>query len=261
METPFFTYQGSKASIRKWILPFMPESGRMYVEPFAGRGNMFFLARQKLKFSRWLLNDTSTYVFLRHIQGRPGEGIDTSWLPETMTWELFKGFKDAWEADKFNYRSLVIEPGIAHLGHYRSGWMGKYTRTRPWSKEKYGDRLRATNELLKGVDTLGVSWQTLLGTCDGLGRLYESDFHDDDFMYFDPPYLDTEHRYYDDIDHPRFLNELKKLKCRWLLSHTDHPLYREALGEPFEVKVRKPGGKAVGRVAGNVIRECLWRNY
>lgn len=247
METPFFTYQGSKASIRKWILPFMPGTGSTYLEPFAGRGNMFFLAKQNLDFKTWILNDIGTCHFLSAVASQ-----DARWFPETMTWELFKEYKDRWEADRTDARALLIEPGIAHLGHYRSGWMGKYTRTRKWDKAAYTERIQAAQAMLADAMLFGFDWADALKV---VGQ-------PDDFVYLDPPYLDTEHRYYNDIDHVAFLAALKGLTPRWLLSHTDHPLYREHLGEPFQVRERKPGGKAVGRVAGGVIRECLWKgNY
>lgn len=248
MDVPFFTYQGSKASIRKWILPHMPQEGDRYIEPFAGRANMFFLAKTHLNFKRWVLNDLHTYQFLIQLFTLKDEDLDC--FPEQMTWDLYKEFKNKWEKDKT--QSLLIEPGIAHLGHYRSGWMGKYSGTRKWNRDQYKERILKAHNLLQGqIAITGITWSSLP---------WDS-FDSEDFVYFDPPYMNTEHRYYSDIDHEDFLRRVKTLKCKWLLSNSDNPFYRENLGDPAETKIRKAGSKAFGKMSG-VITECLWKgNY
>jgi site-specific DNA-adenine methylase len=225
----------------------MPKEGNTYLEPFAGRANMFLLAKQNLKFNSWILNDKFTFEFLEQLQSI--QNFD--FIPETMTWDLFLTFKNKWEADRVDSQALIIEPGIAQLGHYRSGWMGKYVRTRPWNKTQYIERITTSQQLLKDVFLTKRSWEEL--KCDSYGE--------DDFIYFDPPYLDTEHRYYKDIDHKQFVEMLKSLKCRWLLSHTYHPLYVENLGEPLVTRRRKARGKCLGKVKGQEFLECLWSNY
>lgn len=60
---PAFQYPGGKARLRSWLLPFFPRSGRMYLEPFAGRGNVFFAARAALDFQYWQVNDPNTAPF------------------------------------------------------------------------------------------------------------------------------------------------------------------------------------------------------
>lgn len=247
METPFFTYQGSKASLRKWIIPYMPSEGNHYIEPFAGRANMFFLAKQNLNFKWWTLNDPYTYAFLEAVKHYDGG----NWMPETMTWELYQEYKSRWEENKEDPQVLILEPGTCHLGHVRSGWMGKYVKTRKWNKREYHERVQAAKKLLEKAFICGVDWW----------KLELEEYSNKDFIYFDPPYLDTEHRYYENIRHGEFVEVIKRLKCRWLLSHTDHPFYREHLGEPIATKTRKPGGKAMGKIAGKQFVECLWANY
>jgi site-specific DNA-adenine methylase len=45
-----FPYPGGKARLAPALVAMMPQNGRLYLEPFAGRGNVFFRAAQILKF-------------------------------------------------------------------------------------------------------------------------------------------------------------------------------------------------------------------
>jgi len=91
-----------------------------------------------------------------------------------------------------------------------------------------------------------------------------ADLGDDDFAYFDPPYLGaTVHGYRgDDIDHRELVEELKNAKYRWMLSEYLHPLYVEAFGQPFwtrDVQLCSTNFRYDGGAGRRV--ECLWRNY
>ena len=49
-KVPGFAYPGGKVRLRKWLVSMMPREGRRYIEPFAGRGNVFWLAACALRF-------------------------------------------------------------------------------------------------------------------------------------------------------------------------------------------------------------------
>jgi site-specific DNA-adenine methylase len=221
----------------------MPKEGNKYIEPFSGRGNMYFLSKKNLKFNEWILNDLCC-PFLPVLAT-----MDEIDFPQEMTWELFVECR---EKRKHNdVSSILIEPAIGHLGHFGSSWKQKYKNTRPWNKSEYTDILLQAKNLLTGATISNVTWSALP---------WDS-FNSEDFVYFDPPYMNTEHRYYSDIDHEEFLERIKTLKCKWLLSNSDNQFYRERLGEPAETKIRKAGSKAFGKISG-VITECLWKgNY
>ena len=66
---PAIPYPGGKARLAKQIISFLPPEGRTYIEPFAGRGNLFWAAVEAgLKFQRWWLNDLNTAPFFEAIQ-------------------------------------------------------------------------------------------------------------------------------------------------------------------------------------------------
>ena len=80
------------------------------------------------------------------------------------------------------------------------------------------------------------------------------DLGEDDFCYIDPPYIDAEvGKAYQpgDLDHREMVEILVRAKFRWMLSEYDHPLYREAFGEPIlqqETETRH----------GKPRYECVW---
>src|ERR1035438_10911498 len=66
---PTIAYPGGKARLANQIISFLPQQGRIYVEPFAGRGNLFWAAVERgLKFRRWWLNDIATAPFFEAIK-------------------------------------------------------------------------------------------------------------------------------------------------------------------------------------------------
>lgn len=243
-DVPHFNYQGSKASIRQWVLQFMPPQGRWYVEAFGGRGNMFFLARKSLDFRYWHLNDLNSQPFFQAIKD-----VDTDQFPQKMTQNLYNQYKANYKANKDDQMSKVLEPGITWLGHYRSGYAGNFKKAKAWDKQDYSQRVLDARESLNNVKITNLSWDALP----------YSKYTHQDFIYFDPPYLDTDNRYYKDIDHKQFLQTVKSLKSRWMISHTNHPLYIRYLGKPTAIKER---GANLHRTAGKTLTESIWKgNY
>src|SRR4051812_48159188 len=65
---PKISFPGGKARMSREIVSLLPRDGRIYLEPFAGRANIFWeAAEQGLKFKKWWLNDRATASFLRAI--------------------------------------------------------------------------------------------------------------------------------------------------------------------------------------------------
>src|ERR1035438_5680299 len=58
-----FTYSGGKMKLSKYISPFMPPSGRIYCEPFAGLGNVYWNIALTSEYEAWRLNDIRTHPF------------------------------------------------------------------------------------------------------------------------------------------------------------------------------------------------------
>jgi site-specific DNA-adenine methylase len=66
---PKIPYPGGKARLAKQIISFLPKQGGTYLEPFAGRGNLFWSAVEMgLQYERWWLNDIATAPFFDAIR-------------------------------------------------------------------------------------------------------------------------------------------------------------------------------------------------
>lgn len=127
--------------------------------------------------------------------------------------------------------------------------------------ERYGKVVEAWHNVIQGVNFVCQDYaQTVSGAVEG------------DFVYFDPPYAGNHMRYIDDLELPRFFQELEELnrrKVKWALSFdgrrgdTDltHPV-------PQYVYKRKlliaSGNSALGKVLNGPIEqvyESLYLNY
>jgi site-specific DNA-adenine methylase len=237
---PTFAWQGSKASIRNWVLQHMPTSGRWYLEPFAGRGNIFFLAQQKLDFQKWFINDKNTGQFFNDLTT-----FNSKQLPDNI--DNFKDYK--YKDDPI---SRILEPQISYLGSWRSGFKGKYKPNWKYDKSLYARKLDQAQQQLQNAVVSAKEWYELP---------YHS-FKSVDFIYFDPPYRSTDNRSYDDIDHERLIKTLKGLKARWLLSHSYDDLYIRHLGGPINMLDRAATLKSGFGKSGSRLVECLWKgNY
>src|SRR5208282_2908237 len=62
---PILAYPGAKGRMAKELIAFMPETGRYFIDLFAGRGNVAFslMAMHPERFERWWLNDIQTAKF------------------------------------------------------------------------------------------------------------------------------------------------------------------------------------------------------
>src|SRR5262245_33277210 len=88
---PKFPFQGGKSWLRDWLVPYFPRHIHAYIEPFAGRGNVFWLACQVCKCEYWWLNDLKMAPFFKAIMEVDPDSIprrlskaDRDWLNEGM---------------------------------------------------------------------------------------------------------------------------------------------------------------------------------
>lgn len=246
--TPTFAYPGGKCRLSKTIVAFMPTTGGTYAEPFAGRGNVFFRAASTLQYSQWLLNDIRTAPFFNAIISH-GNTIE---VPE-HTREQFELQKAAHQnSDPY---ALLLAPYLTYSG---AGYAASY-RTAKGSplRHHYQNTLRRAHQIL-------ISTRALITSVDWTQAI--ADLGQEDFAYFDPPYLGAKVHGYaqSDMNHVQMIDVLKNATFRWLLSEYEHPLYLEAFGQPFwrkDVQLCATNFRQ-NNDHGHARRvECLWRNY
>lgn len=241
VQVPVFSYPGGKGRLAEALVGVMPKSGRRYVEPFVGRGNVFFAAASQLKFRYWYLNDLNTAPFFTALQ-RTGGDIQ---VPE-RTRLVYKQLKQ----QKENEARTLLEPYLTRDGggYRRSGFGNSKGR----SPESYRSALKKAAQLIVRAKAKisAVEWY----------RLPFSRFDEQDFVYFDPPYLGADVRAYHDytVNYLSLIKLLSKAKFRWMLSEYQHSLYLQAFGKPFftlPVQLACDGNGTKRRT------ECVWTNY
>jgi hypothetical protein len=113
-------YPGSKVRLARTIVSLLPKHARIYCEPFAGRGSVFFAAASQLQFKRWWLNDMATAPFFGAVM-RIGDTVE---VPARTEREYYRQRELAKQGDE---RAIILEPYLTFGGggYGRGGFGGK----------------------------------------------------------------------------------------------------------------------------------------
>lgn len=238
--TPSFRHMGGKARLRNWLVEQFPNSGGTYFEPFAGKGNVFFKAREVLDFQHWHLNDTDMR-FLRALAM-----ADLDQLPEEVTREDF----DHWRTSNSSI-ARIIEPRVTFAGKgYQAGYSGTSGTHVGYSRKSYLPVCQRAQELLVNVPLTHWSWEQVFNLAT-----------EDDFVYCDPPYLGTR-ACYANINHVELVEALNNLPCKWAVSGYLSDLYNNKLEYTYRtVKSRNSEIKSSNAGGYSNVVEALWVNY
>jgi len=263
---PAFGYMGGKVYLRKKIVPHFPKEGRLYFEPFAGAGSIFFLAYTTNDFQRYYLNDLNG--FLQSVLL-----CDINKLPDCVTKEEYYNYykKLASECDLMDngyYEAMAIEYRVSFSNQGYTSSYGRGNRSaqkdgcnRGYSGETFSKQLFEAKQILQ----------------DSIVKLYRKDYRSfdyskltkDDFVYFDPPYNNTKASY-PNIDHYEFVEIVNKLKCKWCISgydkdnvYDDILNFKQKLSMNAIVQMRAMNSRLKhGTVKKSAVsKECLWMNY
>lgn len=240
VDAPYFTYRGGKARLRRFILRWCPLKGSTYFEPFAGRGNMFFLMKMINGYTRWCLNDNQMIPFFESIKAYKGET-----LPELRTKE------DVLELRKTNINIYnILEPLVLWAGSTKNAGITGY---RGHNLADYKNRVLLSKQLLH---------HTELYSLDAIELLDSLPLDSESFVYLDPPYLAGNVGIYrpDSFDRPRMIELLKNAKYKWALSEYECDDLNESFGNPIIKYHDIPIVSAIGK-ATTYRTEVLYTNY
>lgn len=242
MKVPRIPYPGAKGRLASILVDMMPRTGRRYVEPLVGRGNVYFAAALSLKFREWHINDVSTAAFfLALLQTR---GLIE--VPERTREEYYRQRDLYYLGDA---RAILLEPYLTFSGGgYKKGGFG--------GKRSAG-AFGYTNTLMNCASIL-VSTRPTVTSLDWkdleLNRLGGKDF-----VFFDPPYLGADVRAYSNgFDHLGMVRLLSRAKFRWMLTEYEQDIYLDAFGEPQYKQVVQLACDGRGY---DTRTECVWTNY
>lgn len=247
VRSPTIPYPGAKGRLAPTLVSFMPDSGRAYVEPFAGRGNVFWAAASNLSFESWVVNDIATAPFFEALRAR-GSRVKVP----LRTREEYQRQKERFQAG--SPKAILLEPYLTFSGGgYSKGGFGG---NRSAKAESYSLTLRRCNAILwkTGASITSLDWSEL--GIDKLGA--------DDFVFLDPPYYGADVRAYSSahFDYDGMVSTLCQAKCKWLLTEYNQPFYVKKLGKPFFEREVQLAVDRLGTRLGTRLRvECCWRNY
>jgi len=224
----------------------MPPFGRRYVEPFAGRGNIFWAAATYLNYEEWWINDLQTAPFFEALWD-----IGNSIIVPPLTAEEYERQKIAFAQG--SREAILLEPyfSFSGFGFKFSGCTGK--RERPTKPEGYQRTLRSCHGILHRTNAriTGLDFKDM----------HLEELGPDDFVYIDAPYLSGNVKTYssDTVDFRYLFGLLEKPNFRWLLSEYPESTYFEHFGDPCYVQDVKLLCTRTGKE--EVRTECLWKNF
>jgi DNA adenine methylase len=248
-EVPTFAYPGGKAKLAKRIAAMLP-SGKRFVEPFAGRGNIYFQVAALGMYDSYWLNDLQTAPFLNtlriaHILSVPKPGKESLYKYRAVS-------RDETKSPLSRKHALLLEPYLCWNG----GKYGQSGGTRRGTQAGYYKKLRLASDILRSTD----AQLTRLDYRDVLAQCGEADV-----VYLDPPYINANVKAYTEktLDHRQMVEILKNANFKWVLSEYEQPLYIEAFGEPvLRIPVKRGMGKPNGGSKGQKEAvECFWTNF
>ena len=242
---PVIGYPGGKARLSRTIVSFLPKQGRTYVEPFCGRGNLFWsTASLGLRYKKWWLNDIATIPFFDAIQ----QAGHTLRVPARCKAE-YDSQKEAFQSG--DLRAILLEPYLSFSG---GGYFGAGRKLGGGaSAAGYQKTIRQCHRIMQHAKPrlTSLDWRKM-----GLERLT-----DEDVVVLDPPYPDSNARSYSDegLDYESLVDLLLRAKFRWILCGYPHPLLCR-LGKPFWA--RDVRFLCVRNTYHQEERtECLWANF
>ncbi len=240
-----FRYQGGKSRIVNWLKLHFPSRGRIYLEPFAGRANVFFGIVKSFSYQEWRLNDCNTANFLKAIKEIDLKELDKI---NNADWSLFYDLSQKPDS----LLAEVMAPIITFAGKgYKAGYVGE---TRSIDMNRVKQRIKEAKILLQGVRITDKNYINLTEW---------RELDERDFVYCDPGYTDWQGNAYGNIYHPHLLELLTKNsnKFRWALSGYDNELYQKILGKPCYKITRDFPMMNLSLSEDEKREECLWTSH
>jgi len=247
---PAFSYPGGKVKLREWLVRRMPLRGRRYVEPFAGRGNVFWLAVHMLDYREWWLNDPWTCRWFDAIQK-----VNLRDIPNELTEVLVRMYmKRATAHREDDDTSVAIEGRTMFSGGAKDGISRNWERSP--SLIPFKRKILCARSILSSIQPkiTDYSWN-LCGLEDLSSR---------DFVYVDPPYYNASTSLYhcNTVNHRDLLVYLQDAPHLWMLSGYGSPLYTRYLGAPTGKRIHVVSCFQQSKSSAPIFHtECIWTNY
>ena len=240
---PAMKWSGSKRSQCNEIIKYFPKEIDTYYEPFCGGCSMLYrlMVEPSIKVKRFIVSDINKdlilfwktlkddYKFL--INGYTKLHNEFVELNQTEQKEYYKQVRERYNKNH-NVVDFLFIMRTCYNGMPRYNSDGEFNN--PVHPKRSGiepDRLEKIFE----------DWSKLLKKKDVYFRdlpYWETTTDINDFVYLDPPYANTKGMYFGNFNTPRFLEFLKYLNCKWIMSY-DGSVSSERTNEDYSDNVPK----------------------
>lgn len=213
---------GSKARIAERVLLSIPDGSRFerWIEPFAGRGNVFFrvAASGRFKFSEALLNDENTHDFLAALRDYGG---DFGFVDEAP---INRDLHDRWERAPAGHERSLAQSYVCRMGGLFA-WKSGVNTTCDRNTHSRGSTIARFERARAAMRSMPVL------VCDRDWHQFVRLAHPtaSDVVYFDPPYNVKQSIPYPNIDHELLLHVANTIPSRIMISGYPNELYEEHL--------------------------------
>lgn len=251
-DVPAFKYPGGKTTLREWVAEYLPR-GYRYVEPFAGRGAVFWLVASRRWYTEYWLNDIATYPWWCSILE-----CSLAKIPPAITKDAAQLWKE--QAIRGNPSARIIEPRLCYGGGVfeSSSVLGCASPKRKdlcknadYSWKHFKRTVERAKILMASVRPKLTDWEW---------RAVFASLKETDVVYVDPPYMGALNPEYPPLSAGEYRDMLALLGesgCSWVLSSYDRVECREILGDP--VDTRQTGMRMAGKCEEWLPRvEALW---
>ena len=223
-KTPFI-WPGGKANHLAKLKPFYPPSFEDYYEPFIGGGSVFLhIGARKHKCHISDLNTDLLHVW-KTIQKKPRRlmhFVDEEFSHRVSKEEFFRirdlynagEYKGSRKAAAFLFLNKRAFGGIMRWNKHGELCPTYSPKLQPVYEKK---NILAVSKALRGVSIKKKDYRKIKPK-------------DDDFVFLDPPYIDSASFYihdFDENDTLDFYRHVSCLHCWWMVTNFDHPYIRE----------------------------------
>lgn len=219
-------WTGSKRYIAKEIISYFPKKIDTYYEPFCGSASILIeLLQSDIKVKKYIISDINrdcivTLKLVSHIPATLCSAYEGLW--EYM--KALKTIKEKQEYYNLIRKTFNEEKSIAAFFLFlnRTCYNGLIRYN---SKGEFNTSYHVNRDGIEPKKLLKILWD-FADLCRGKDIEFETKNYADinsvgenDFLYLDPPYSDTDKMYQNSFNKEEFYSWLGKQKCKYALSY------------------------------------------
>jgi DNA adenine methylase len=220
---PVIKWSGSKRALSEEIIQYFPKEINTYYEPFCGSCSMLYqLLNSDIKVNKYVCSDVNEELisYFKLVKDNPisiYEEYNKRWLNLTSFEDIkdkqiyYNQVRDSYNKTKNTYDFIFLTRTSAN-GLIRYNSKGEFNA--PFHLTRNGINPETFKQII-------LEWSNKLNennvefVCCDYKNIKPKE---NDFMYLDPPYADTDSMYFGELQLEEFFTYLRELNCNYLLS-------------------------------------------